>query len=126
MEFLTTETFKEKIFDFTQGQDWVYNGSKPAIIDFYADWCGPCKMVTQVLEEIQNDFGDKIDIFKIDVDAETELAAIFGIRNIPSLLFVPLEGKPQMAVGALPKSNFEKVINEVLLKTEESGTESSN
>lgn len=113
MENLTVETFKEKVFDFTEGQEWKFKGEKPAILDFYADWCGPCKMVAPILEEIDNEYED-IVVYKIDTEAESELAAVFGIRSIPSLLFIPLEGQPQMAVGALPKESLVKAINEVI------------
>lgn len=125
MENLTNETFKEKVFDYTQGQEWSYKGEVPAIIDFYADWCGPCKMVAPILEELDVEYGDKINIYKIDTEKEVELAAIFGIKSIPSLLFVPLGEQPQMAMGALPKETFKQVIKDVF-KIEEDGTEESN
>lgn len=115
MENLTVETFKENVFDFTQGQEWNYKGDKPAIIDFYADWCGPCKMVAPILEELDSEYGDKINIFKIDTEEQSELAAVFGIQSIPSLLFVPVNEQPQMAVGALPKEAMVNAINEILL-----------
>lgn len=115
MEHLTAEQFKKKIFDYENEKEWKFSGNKPALIDFYADWCGPCKMVAPVLEELAKEFEGKIDIYKIDTEAEQELAAVFGIRSIPSLLFIPLEGKPQMAMGALPKDSFVEVINNVLL-----------
>jgi thioredoxin 1 len=115
MEHLTAEQFKKKIFDYENEKEWKFSGNKPALIDFYADWCGPCKMVAPVLEELAKEYEGKIDIYKIDTEAEQELAAVFGIRSIPSLLFIPLEGKPQMAMGALPKESFVEVINNVLL-----------
>ncbi len=114
LEHLTKDTFKEKVFDFELNKEWKYEGPRPAIIDFYADWCGPCKMVAPILEELKTEFGDKLDIYKIDTEAEKELSSIFGIRSIPSLLFIPLEGQPQMAMGALPKDSFRKAINDVL------------
>jgi thioredoxin 1 len=114
LEFLTKETFKEKIFNFEENKEWKYEGSKPCLIDFYADWCGPCKMVAPVLEELQEEYGDKLVIYKIDTEQEQELAGMFGIQSIPSLLFVPTEGQPQMAMGALPKATFEKAIADVL------------
>jgi len=113
MENLTVETFKEKVFDYSQGGDWSFKGSKPAIIDFYADWCGPCKMVAPILEELSVEYPN-IDIYKVDTDAQNELAATFGIRSIPSILFIPLTGQPQMAMGALPKETFKKAIKDVL------------
>lgn len=114
LEHLTKETFKEKVFNFEQNKDWKFEGSKPAIIDFYADWCGPCKMVAPILEELQEEYGDKLDIYKVDTEQERELSSIFGIQSIPSLLFVPASGQPQMAMGALPKDSFKKAISDVL------------
>ncbi|HKL32182.1 MAG TPA: thioredoxin [Tangfeifania sp.] len=114
LEFLTKESFKEKVFNFEENKEWKYEGDKPALIDFYADWCGPCKMVAPVLEELQEEYGDKIVIYKVDTEKEQELAGMFGIQSIPSLLFVPVEGQPQMAMGALPKDTFEKAIADVL------------
>ena len=114
LEFLTKETFKEKVFNFEKNTEWKYEGSVPCLIDFYADWCQPCKMVAPILEELQEEYGDKIVIYKIDTEDQQELAAMFGIRSIPSLLFVPMEGQPQMAVGALPKETFIKAIEDVL------------
>ena len=113
-ENLTKETFLEKIFNFKENKEWKFEGKRPALIDFYADWCGPCKMLAPILEELSVEYGDKIDIYKIDTEAEQELSAAFGIRSIPSMLFCPTEGEPQMANGALPKADLERVISEVL------------
>jgi thioredoxin 1 len=115
MEFLTNETFKQKIFNYEVNKEWKYEGELPAIIDFYADWCGPCKMVAPVLEELADEYKGKVNIFKIDTEKEMELSAAFGIRSIPSLLFIPKNGQPQMAMGALPKESFVQIINDVLL-----------
>jgi thioredoxin 1 len=115
VEHLTKSLFLEKVFDFENNKDWKFAGDLPCIIDFYADWCGPCKMVAPVLEELSEEYKGKINIYKIDTEAEQELAGAFGIRSIPSLLFVPLEGAPQMATGALPKDSFKQAIEEVLL-----------
>ncbi len=117
-EHLTKETFKEKVFNFESSTEWNYSGELPAIIDFYADWCGPCKMVAPVLEELSKEYEGKIKVYKIDTEAEQELAAIFGIRSIPSLLFIPKSEKPQMAQGALPKDALKDAIENVLLKVE--------
>lgn len=114
LEHLTKETFKEKVFNFEENKEWKYEGSVPCMIDFYADWCGPCKMVAPVLEELQKEYGDKLRIYKVDTEQEQELAGMFGIQSIPSLLFVPVDGQPQMAMGALPKDTFEKAISDVL------------
>lgn len=114
LEHLTKETFKEKVFNFELNTEWKFEGETPCLIDFYADWCGPCKMVAPVLEELQKEYGDNLVIYKVNTEDERELAAMFGIQSIPSLLFVPVGGQPQMAMGALPKSTFERAIDEVL------------
>lgn len=114
MEHLTTETFTTKVFNYKENKEWKFEGKNPCIIDFYADWCGPCKMVAPVLEELSEDYKGKIDIYKVDTEDQQELASIFGIRSIPSILFVPKDGQPQMAMGALPKNSFVKIIDEVL------------
>jgi thioredoxin len=115
MEHLTAETFKQKVFNYEINQEWKFEGNKPCIIDFYADWCGPCKMVAPVLEELSKEYEGKIDVYKIDTEQEQELAGAFGIQSIPSILFIPMEGQPQMTMGAMPKQSFVQVINEVLL-----------
>ena len=117
-EKLTKEKFLEKVFNFEQNKEWKFEGELPCLIDFYADWCGPCKIVAPVLEELSEEFSGKINIYKVDTEAEQELAAAFGIRSIPSLLFCPKDEKPQMAQGALPKPSMIEAINNVLLKTE--------
>jgi thioredoxin len=114
LEHLTKETFKEKVFNFDLNKEWKYEGKTPCMIDFYADWCGPCKMVAPLLEELQKEYGDNLVIYKVNTEDERELSSMFGIQSIPSLLFVPVEGQPQMAMGALPKSSFEKAIADVL------------
>jgi thioredoxin len=114
LEHLNKDTFKTKVFNFEANKDWKFEGERPAIIDFYADWCGPCKMVAPILEELKSEYGDKLDIYKIDTEAERELAGMFGIQSIPSLLFIPSDGQPQMAMGALPKDSFKKAISDVL------------
>jgi thioredoxin 1 len=114
LEHLTKETFKAKVFNFENNKDWKFEGERPAIIDFYADWCAPCKMVAPILEELKEEYGEKLDIFKINTEQEQELAGMFGVQSIPSLLFIPSEGQPQMAMGALPKDTFKKAISDVL------------
>ncbi len=114
MEHLTKQTFLEKVFDFENNQEWKFEGDLTCIVDFYADWCAPCRMVEPILEELSEEYKDRINIYKVDTEAEQELAAIFGIRSIPSVLFCPKEGKPQMAQGALPKETFKQAIEEVL------------
>ncbi len=113
-EKLTTEEFKQKVFNWEENQEWKYEGDLPAIVDFYADWCGPCKMVAPILEEISTEYAGKLNVYKVDTDAEQELAMAFGIQSIPSLLFIPVSDKPQMAAGALPKEQLQQVIKDVL------------
>lgn len=116
MEYLTEQTFKEKVFNYDINTEWKYEGDMPCIVDFYADWCGPCKMISPILEELAKEYDGKIKIYKVDTEKEQNLAAVFGIRSIPSLLFIPKEGTPQMAVGAMSKEGFVQAINEILLK----------
>ena len=113
MEHLTKETFLQKVFDFEHNKEWKFEGELPCIIDFYADWCMPCKMVAPVLEELSKEYEGKVNIYKVDTEAEQELAGAFGIRSIPSILFCPKEGQPQMAMGALPKKQFKEIIDDV-------------
>ena len=112
---LTTQEFKDKIFNYDVNQDWNYQGTLPAIVDFYADWCGPCKMVAPVLEELSKEYEGKLLIYKVNTDIEEELSALFGIQSIPTLLFVDASGKPMMQAGAYPKHVLKKVIEEKLL-----------
>ena len=113
-EHLTVDTFKEKVFNFDENKEWKFEGEKPCLIDFYADWCGPCKMVAPVLEELSEEYDGKLDIYKVNTEEQKELSAIFGIQSIPSMLFVPKDGQPQMAMGALPKDALEKAFKDVL------------
>jgi thioredoxin 1 len=113
---LTTADFKEKVFNYETNKEWKYEGTLPAIIDFYADWCQPCKMVAPVLEDLAREYAGQIMIYKVNTEEEQELASVFGIQSIPTLLFIPKEGQPQAAMGALPKQTFEKAIKDVLLK----------
>ena len=113
---LTKEEFLQKVANYEANpQEWKYLGDKPCLIDFYADWCGPCKAVAPILEELAKEYDGQIYIYKIDTDAEQELAGAFGIRSIPSLLFVPMEGKPQMSMGAMPKNQLKEAIDEILI-----------
>ena len=116
MEHLTAQTFKEKVFNYETNKEWKYAGTQPCIIDFYADWCGPCKAVAPILEELADEYNGKITVYKVDTDAEQELAGVFGIRSIPSILFIPMTGQPQMSVGAMSKDGFVDAINNILLK----------
>jgi thioredoxin 1 len=113
-ENLTKTGFQTKVFDFEKNKEWKYAGDLPAIIDFYADWCGPCKMVAPVLEDLSKEYEGKLRVYKVNTEEEQELAGAFGISSIPSILFVPMEGQPQLAQGALPKNTFKNVIKDVL------------
>lgn len=121
MEHLTKDTFQQKVFNYEQNKDWKFEGDLPCLIDFYADWCQPCKIVAPILEELSEEYKGKINIYKIDTEDQQELAAAFGIRSIPSLLFCPKASQPQMAQGALPKETLRQVIEDVLLKDNASG-----
>jgi thioredoxin 1 len=112
---LTYQTFKTKVFDFEKHQEWKFEGDKPCLIDFWAAWCGPCRMIAPILEELSEEYKDQINIYKVNTEEEPELATLFGIRSIPSLLFVPMNGKPQMAAGALPKQTLKELIDRELL-----------
>lgn len=114
MQVLSTADFKDKVFNYEVDATWKFKGDKPAIIDFYAEWCGPCKRLTPVLEELSTEFAGKLDIYKVDVDNEQELAQAFGVMSVPSILFIPMGEEPQMAQGALPKDVLVKAITEVL------------
>ena len=113
-EQLTNETFKEKVFDYSAGTEWKYKGELPGIVDFYADWCGPCRMVAPIIDKLSEKYAGKLNVWKVDTDAQQEVAGAFGIQSIPSILFIPREGEPKMQSGALPESAFEKVIKEDL------------
>jgi len=114
-EHLTKKDFKEKIFDYEKEKSWKYNGELPCIIDFYADWCGPCKMVSPILDELSKEYKGKIKIYKINTETEQELASAFDIMSIPTILFIAPGKEPRGIKGALPKSKFEELIKEWLL-----------
>ena len=114
---LTKAEFLERVVNYEENpEEWVYLGDKPAIIDFYADWCPPCRIIAPILEELAGEYEDDIYIYKIDTEKEQELATVFGIQSLPSILFVPLGDQPQMVAGALPKESFEEAIQDILLK----------
>jgi thioredoxin 1 len=112
---LTTEDFKDKIFNYEIEKEWKYNGALPAIIDFYADWCGPCKMVAPVLDELAAEYEGKVVIYKVDTETEMELASAFGIQSIPTFLFIPVGADPMIQPGAVPKKIFKEIIDGQLL-----------
>lgn len=113
-ELLNKDTFKEKVFNFEENKEWKFEGDKPAILDFYADWCGPCQMLSPIYDELSKEFEGKIDFYKIDTEKQQELAAMFNVRSIPTIVFINNDGsKPQVLNGALPKQDFVKVIDQV-------------
>ena len=112
---LTAQDFKDKVFNYETEQEWNYKGQLPAIVDFYADWCGPCKAIAPVLEELAIQYDGQLVVYKINTDQESELSGLFGIQSIPTLLFIPLQGNLMMQKGALPKNMLQKVIDEKLL-----------
>ena len=107
---LTAETFKQKVI---HPNEWIFEGSRPAIIDFYATWCGPCKQTAPIVEKLAEDYAGRIDVYKVDVDQQQELAAFFGVQSIPTILFIPKEGTPQRVSGAMPRSGFDEAIKQV-------------
>lgn len=112
---ITKADFLKKVYDFEKNPDeWRYLGSQPAIVDFYADWCGPCRQLSPVLDELAKEYSGKLTIYKVNVDNERGLATFFGIRSIPTLLFIPMKGKPQRSLGALSKTELKGIIKDVL------------
>lgn len=117
VNYLTTAEFKKNIMDYDKHpQEWVFEGSRPVVIDFYATWCRPCKMTAPIVEELAKEYQGKIDFYKVDVDKEQELAATFGIQSIPTFFFIPAEGNPTVQMGAMQKADFEEIIKSVVLK----------
>ena len=115
VSYLSTSDFKKKVMDYdAHPQEWVFAGSRPAVIDFYATWCRPCKMMSPVVEQLALKYAGKIDFYKVDIDKESELAAVFGIQSIPTFLFIPVKGNPSAQMGAMEKEEFEKIIKEKL------------
>lgn len=116
---LNHDAFIEKVFDFESSEEWSYKGDKPAIIDFWAAWCGPCRQVSPVLEELAAEYGEDIYVFKVNVDEEVAIARAFGIESLPTILFVPMDEMPQAVLGAAPKSKLKGAVNSILLNKEE-------
>lgn len=122
VESLDMEGFKAKVYNYDKNpEEWVFEGNEPCVIDFYADWCRPCKMVAPIMDELANDYDGQITIYKVNTDKQKELAGLFGVRSIPAILYVPMDGKPQMSTGAMKKQDYKKIFDEFLLgkKSEE-------
>ena len=114
--YMTTEQFKAQVFDYKNNKDWVYKGDKPCVIDFYTTWCGPCKRLAPIMEELSEQYCDEVVFYKADTEREQELAYVFGINSIPQVLYIPKNGKPLMLKGLYPKEEIVKIIEEFLLK----------
>jgi thioredoxin len=114
---LTKQTFLDKVFNFEENSEWKFEGELPCVIDFWAPWCGPCRAVSPALEELSDEYAGKVNFYKVNTDVEQDLAGAFGIRSIPSILFVPKDGQPKMAVGALPKEGLKQAVEQELLST---------
>jgi thioredoxin 1 len=114
-EHLTKQTFLEKVFDYEKNKEWKFEGDLPVMVDFWAPWCAPCRMVGPVIDELSKEYAGRINFYKVNTDEEQELAGVFGIQSIPSLLFIPKAGTPKMAMGALPKDELKKIIESELM-----------
>jgi thioredoxin 1 len=114
-EQLTADEFRQKVFDFEKNKEWKYEGTLPAVVDFWAPWCGPCRMVGPVIDELSKEYEGKVNFYKVNTDEEQELSSMFGIQSIPSLLFIPINGEPKMAMGALPKKELKRIVEDELL-----------
>ena len=117
--YLTTEQFLARIFDYKNEKDWKFKGNKPCVIDFYTTWCGPCKRLAPIMEEMSQKYCDQVVFYKADTERERELAYVFGINSIPQVLYIPVEGKPMLLKGLYPKDEIERIIDEFLLDKKE-------
>lgn len=120
VEHLTYDTFLKKVWDFEKDpKEFVFKGKTPAIVDFYADWCGPCRRVAPIMEKLAEEYDGRLAVYKVNTDQEKQLAAAFQVRSIPMVLFIPMEGKPMMQVGAMQEAEYRRVVDEQLLKKAE-------
>ena len=116
VRYLTTAQLSERVFDYKNNKDWKFKGDKPCVIDFYTTWCGPCKRLAPIMEELSQTYCDQVVFYKVDTERERELAYLFGINSIPQVLYIPMEGKPMLLQGLYPKENIVQIIEEFLLK----------
>ena len=116
VRYLTTAQFSERVFDYKNNKDWKFKGDKPCVIDFYTTWCGPCKRLAPIMEELSQTYCDQVVFYKVDTERERELAYLFGINSIPQVLYIPMAGKPMLLQGLYPKENIVQIIDEFLLK----------
>ncbi len=112
---MTTAQFKDRIYDYSSSAEWKFKGKKPVIIDFYTTWCGPCKRLAPIMEELSEKYKGRVVFYKVDIEKEPELAAKFQISSIPQVLYIPMKGKPQKLVGLYPKDQIEEIITQFLL-----------
>ena len=116
VRYLTTAQFKDRIFDYKSSKEWKYKGDKPCVIDFYTTWCGPCKRLAPIMDELSQTYCDQVVFYKVDTERERELAYVFGISSIPQVLYIPMEGQPMLLKGLYPKENIVQIIDQYLLK----------
>ena len=116
--YITTEQFRDRVFDYKAEKDWVYKGDKPCVIDFYTTWCGPCKRLAPIMEELSQKYCDQVKFYKADTERERELAYVFNISSIPQVLYIPAKGQPMLLKGLYPKEEIVKIIDDFLLKAE--------
>ena len=116
VKYIKTAQFKAEIFDYVTNQEWQYAGKQPCVIDFYTTWCGPCKRLAPIMDELSVTYAGKVNFYKADIEQERELAQVFGISSIPQVLYIPMEGKPMLLKGLYPKDEIVKIIDDFLLK----------
>lgn len=113
---MNNDMFVKDVYDYNKDKEWKYLGNKPVIIDFYADWCGPCRRVAPIMKELAKEYEGKIIVYKVDTDKETALSRAMGIQSLPTIVFIPVKGQPQVIMGAADKETFKKAVNDILLK----------